>query len=280
MRRMTYQTEPHGCQPQLLSLGKPVQHPRTQATRVFDKATPVPANTSAVEENTAFTMKVAERRAEREQAFHLVHTIYNRSGLTADNPSQMRVMRHHLDNQTDVLLGKLNREVVFTVTLVGDGAYGLPMESLFADEINAMRAEGLRLAEVSCLAQDQSGDPSGRFETFVRMVSLLFQTARRREIDRLLLAVHPRHAKLYQRLFGCERCSDIKQYDAVQGNPAVLCSHDFAAMDVKRFPLYDQIYRTKFAPWQLDGAHMSAEEKAYFEQFVTHDSHKVISMAA
>jgi len=190
-------------------------------------------------------------------------------------------MKQHLADETEIIIAKQAREVVFTVTLVRDGQYGLPLESLFADEVARMRSQGMRLAEVSCLAHSNEVlDGRERFNTFVRGISLLLQTARRRRVDRLLLAVHPRHAKVYERLFGCERCSDTKEYAAVQGNPAIMCLHDFAKLDQIGYPLYRQIYGTAYAPWQMDGSRMSEIEKQYFEQFLPAGEYEVVPMAA
>ena len=228
-----------------------------------------------------FVMKVANQPSERRQAFELCHDVYYRAGLITVDPSGMRVMRHHLAEATSVLIARSHQKVVFTVTLVGDGEYGLPMESLFADEVEQMRAQGVRLAEVSCLASSiDSENKRERFDSLVKMISLLIQSARRRGIDRLLLAVHPKHAKAYERLFGCVRCSDVKSYAAVRGNPAVLCMHDFADLDQKRYPLYDQIYGPHYRPWQLDGTIMSDSEKEYYEQFLPTGEYEFVPMAA
>ena len=149
-------------------------------------------------------IKVTETPRERELAFRLVHDVYCGTGLIPTNPSGMRLMRHHLSEQTEVLIAKRDGQVSFTVTLVRDAEFGLPLDSLFADEVAAMRRDGIKLAEVSCLAaRDGAADKKERFEKLVRMISLTLQTARRRGVDRLLLAVHPRHAKVYQRVRMC-----------------------------------------------------------------------------
>lgn len=227
-------------------------------------------------------MKVSETQAERTAAFELVHDVYSRAGLTADSGTNMRVLKHHLLDTTDVLVASREGEINFTVTLIRDGENGLPSESLFAKQIHAMRSQGLRLAEVSCVASSsgEDADKKQRFEMFVRMISLTIQSARRRGIERLLLAVHPRHAKLYQRLFGCLPCSDVKQYDAVQGNPAILCTHDFAELDQQRYPLYKKIYDASYDPWQLDGTRMSSEEKRFFKQALSDHTSQFVPMAA
>jgi len=226
-------------------------------------------------------LKVTDSRSEREEALRLVHRVYGRSGLTDLKSNSIRVMRQHLADETEIIVAKQAGEVVFTVTLVRDGLYGLPLESLFEDEVERMRSQGIRLAEVSCLAHsNEEIDSRERFNTFVRGISLLLQTARRRKVDQLLLAVHPRHAKVYERLFGCERCSDTKEYAAVKGNPAIMCKHDFAKLDQTGYPLFKQMDGKPYDPWQMDGTKMSDIEKHYFEQFIPTGEYEVVPMAA
>ncbi len=112
------------------------------------------------------------------------------------------------------------------------------------------------------------------------MISLTLQTARRRGVDRLLLAVHPRHAKVYQRLFGCVRCSDVREYAAVRGNPAVLCMHDFAALDRTRYPLFGQVYGPRYTPWQMDGARMTDAERDRLAATISAETDAFVPMAA
>lgn len=226
-------------------------------------------------------MKVSETLEERAAAFQLVHRVYRRAGLTADNAMEMRVIPHHLVETTDVLVAQNSGELSFTITLIRDGVHGLPSESLFAEQVGRMRSQGLFLAEVSCVASSCGEENKNeRFETLVQMISLTIQAARHRGVDRLLLAVHPRHAKVYQRLFGCVACSGVEQYAAVQGRPAVLCMHDFAELDRHRYPLYDHIYGARYAPWQLAGSPMSADEKEYFQQAISAQGSQLVPMAA
>lgn len=226
-------------------------------------------------------LKVTETKQEREAALRLVHQTYCRSGLAASNGNGLRVMKHHLATSTEILIASQSNKVLFTTTLVRDGEVGMPLESLFAEEVAELRSQGAKLAEVSCLATDLGvTDKRHRFELLVEMFSLIAQTARRRGVDRLLLAVHPRHAKAYERMFGCVRVSAVKEYAAVQDNPAVLCVHDFAASDKDRYPFYDRIYGRKLAPWQLDGTRMSDDEREYFAKAISAKVPDMLPMAA
>src|SRR5690606_5517021 len=228
-----------------------------------------------------WAMKVSEHKSEREAAFRLLHQVYYRAGLTGNDGRDMRVLKHHLSDHTDVMVAKRNGEVAFTMSLVRDAEYGLPLESLFAAEVEAMRAAGIRLAEVSSLASDNSLESkSEQFGLLVKMISLTLQAARRRGVDRLLLAVHPRHARVYQRLFGCVICSEVREYAAVEGNPAVLCMHDFAELDKTGYPLHEQVYNPQYDPWQLDGTKMSEAEKCYFAHALADHAAALVALGA
>lgn len=234
---------------------------------------------AATSEEASF--KVVETFAERKDAFGLTYRVYRRAGLMESTSPRLRVMRHHLLPTTEVIIGQKDRRAIITSTLVRDGDYGVPADALFAREIDDMRDEGLKLAEVSCLASDEAiTNKRDRFEYLIKTISLTIQTARRRGVDRLLLAVHPRHAKSYRRLYGCEICSDVKEYASVRGNPAVLCYHDFATLDNKRYPLFRRVYEKPFAPWQIDGSVMSDGERSYFRQAVVSAGCEVTPMAA
>ena len=215
------------------------------------------------------TYKVAETKLERERAFRLVYDVYRNAGLMSASPSKMRVTKHHLLETTDVLVARHQTDVLFTISSIRDGAFGLPLESIFGNEVEDMRNEGLNLAEVSCVASHvPTSSKKLRFEILVKMMSIMAQQAQRNRVDRLLLAVHPRHAKVYQRLFGCKILSGEKSYAAVEDNPAVLCSHDFASLEIERYPLYDAIQGPVYDPWQLASTRMSDDELEYFSTAV------------
>ncbi len=226
-----------------------------------------------------WVLKVSETPSEREAALRLVHQTYCETGLSAKQGVGLRVLRHHLYDQSQILLAAQGGKVGFTATLIRDSRFGMPLDSLFGDEVSPMREQGLRLAEVSCLASsDRWQDKRQRFDLLVRLFSLTVQTARRRGVDRILLAVHPKHARTYERMFGCSICSEIRQYSAVQDNPAVLCMHDLAEVDRKRCPLYDRVYSYRFDPWQLDGIRMSADEKIQLAKAISSTTPDLITI--
>jgi hypothetical protein len=209
--------------------------------------------------------KVANSRAEREAAFRLVYDAYVRRKLMEPNAFGMRVTQHHLLTTTTVYIAVHAGQVISTATLICDDTLGLPLETLYPTEISQRRSRDRYLAEVSCLASlDGYFDQQKMIDLFLRLLSLLIQSARANGVDQLVVAVHPRHARFYQRLMGCRQFGDLKPYECVRGNPAVALDHDFARLDREPYPLYDRIYRDRFAAWELAHQPMPEDDREYF----------------
>ena len=227
------------------------------------------------------TYKVAECRREREAAFRLVYDAYREAGLIPENPQRLRVTEYHLLPTTAVFLAIHEGQPIYTVSLVPDDTLGVPLDSLYHDEVEAMRAQGLYPAEVSCLAgRRKLFERREQFNIFVNLMGLMVQYARQNFVDRLLVAVHPRHAKFYQHFFGFEVFGELKSYAAVQGNPAVGCVHDFAKTDVTGYPLRDKVYGVTYASWELVGQPISSAECNYFGEATQYAGLELVPMAA
>lgn len=178
------------------------------------------------------TIKIASTRAEREGAFRLVYQRYLGAGLCPPNPHEMRVTPYHLLPTTTVFVAIYKGEVIFTMSLIGDGPKGVPMESIFPDEIGNLRARGVRFGEVSCLA-DRRKEMSRFLPLFVRVSRMVLQFARREGMW-LSMAVHPKHGRFYERLFGFERIGGERLYGSVMNKPAVAYALDPAGFDAER----------------------------------------------
>jgi hypothetical protein len=209
--------------------------------------------------------KVANVRSEREAAFRLVYDAYVRRGLMEPNEFGMRVTPHHLLMTTNVYVAVHAGQVISTMALICDDALGLPLETLYPTELAHRRLRNRYLAEVSCLASvDGYFDQRRMVDVFLCLLSLLIQSARALGVEQLVVAVHPRHARFYQRLMGCRQFGELKPYECVRGNPAVALEHDFARLDREPYPLYDRIYGVQFAHWELLHQPMSPEDREYF----------------
>jgi len=211
--------------------------------------------------------KIASTRVERENAFRLVYQSYVRSGLADPNPHQMRVSPYHLLPTTQIFVAMLRDEVVFTASLVSDDAMGLPMESVYPEEVALRRQQGHRLAEVTCLA-DRRARFRGFVPVFLKIGQILIQYAQQQQLDQLLVAVHPRHAGFYQRLLRFESIGDEKDYPMVRNRPAVPLVLDLASVQEKHPDDYDAVYGKRIPDHQLRPIPMSSKQRDYFFSIV------------
>jgi hypothetical protein len=165
-------------------------------------------------------VKIASERSEWEQAFRLVSDKYQDSGYDPPNASAIRFTRHHALSDTMVFIAKHEGQVLLTCSLVSDNTLlGLPMESIYEDEIEALRKTGRRLGEVTSLAD---ADLSQRefLQVFVAVIRLLTQYHVQQGGDTCLITVNPRHRSLYTKKFGFVPLGSCRSYPTVQGAPA------------------------------------------------------------
>lgn len=211
--------------------------------------------------------KIAGTREERASAFRLVYRSYLEAGLGGSNLYGMRVTPYHLLPSTEIFIATLRGETIFTVTLIADGELGLPMESVYGDEIAARRQAGLFSSEVSCLA-DRRAWFRGFLPVFVGINRLLAQYARHRGLDELLVAVHPRHAKFYRRYMAFAIIGQQKAYPTVRNNPAVALCLNFAHVDRHRPRSYDTFFGEAIPEAELAPRTITKEDREYFAEMV------------
>jgi hypothetical protein len=219
-------------------------------------------------ETTAdITYRIASTREEREAAFRLVYESYLRGGLGEVNDYQMRVTPYHLLPTTEVFIAELRGEVIFTMSLVIDGELGVPMEHVYGDEIARLRRQGLWVGEVSCLA-DRRAALERFFPVFLRTSRLMVQYARRRGLDAVVAAVHPKHSRLYRRYFDFHVIGEQKDYPTVRNRPAVALLAEFARVDRERSPSYLSLVAEPLGDEELRPHPISVTDCDYFRPMV------------
>jgi hypothetical protein len=211
--------------------------------------------------------KIADSFDDWDTAFSMVYRRYLSIGLIPPNPFERRVLRHHLLPGTNVFVAYQRGNPVCTTTLIGDSATGLPIESVYPWEIERMRQRGLRLAEVSCLASTVA--PGRSFHLlFMRLMRILGQHSKRFGIDRLVVAVHPRHADYYERSMGFRRFGGETPYRTLHDAPAVAIHLDFRETERTRPPAYDLIFSKPLSLMELLPHPMLPEDAHHFEPMV------------
>ena len=223
--------------------------------------------------------KLAETRLERAGAFGLTYRKYVTASLIEPNLHRMRVTPFHLLPSTHVFIATHKGQLTCTVTLVGDGEKGLPMECVYGDEVDRKRAEGFSLAEVSCLAFEPCTSKRVFWTAFLQLNRLMAQFARHVGIDGLLIAINPRHVHVYRRMMGFEQIGTLRSYPSVRNRPAVACWLDFAKVDSERPPCYEPIFGQPIPAWQLHSKPISVEERRHFDP-VSQDAGPWLPLAA
>ena len=211
--------------------------------------------------------KVASTRGEREAAFRLVYNSYLRAGLGKRNPHQLRVTPYHLLPTTDVFIALCHDEVIATVTLVADSEFGLPMESVYKTEIERRREQGLKLGEISCLA-DRRRDFRRTLPIFTGLCRLMIQAARQRGMHETLVAVHPKHARFYERFCAFDQIGQQVVYEAVQNHPAVAMSLNFSQLDRQGHENYEKFFAQPYPTEQLDPRPISEPDREFFQPMI------------
>ena len=118
--------------------------------------------------------------------------------------------------------------VLGTISIFPDNKLGVPLESLYSEEITCFRESGVRFAEVGLLATNTiaTSIDSNYFSSKDKMlpVFLLFKIAINYSIfsgiSHLVIAVHPKHRQLYE-FFGFRQFAEVRSYPTVCGNPAL-----------------------------------------------------------
>ena len=211
--------------------------------------------------------KIAATRDERAAAFRLVYQSYLRAGLGEANAHEMRVTPYHMLPSTEVFIAVLRGEVISTVSLIADSELGLPMETVYGREVAAHRDRGLSFGEVSCLA-DRRGSFRRFFPVFLKLSRLMVQYARRQGLDELLVAVHPKHARFYQRFMAFELTGEETVYPTVRNHPAVALNLDFARIDRERPANYDTFFGQPLPDELLEPRPITPADCEYFRPMV------------
>jgi len=164
-------------------------------------------------------IKIAETRDELEQAFSLVYREYERAGLLGKtDPSGLCLGLHNILPETSVFVFKSYLTAVATLTHIFDSRlFGLPMDGIYHDELNALRNNGRRLVELGGLATSNQIDANN---IFIYLFRAVFWYSMYIGANDFCIMVNPEHVNLYKTLFFFEDMGEEKYYSRV-GAPAV-----------------------------------------------------------
>lgn len=159
------------------------------------------------------------------QAFRLVYRSYLKQGYIEANRYGMRFTHYHLRPGTSVLLSGLDNQLVGTLSIVEDSDLGLPIEM-------AMKGfdirENRRVAEFSSLAIDEMFRQNWK-RVLLPLLQFAYHYCRyHRQIERIVLGVHPQHARFYERVLHFQRFQGdrVLAHPYVNHNPVITFYRD------------------------------------------------------
>ncbi|WP_272699608.1 N-acyl amino acid synthase FeeM domain-containing protein [Desulfovibrio sp. Fe33] len=184
------------------------------------------------------SIKIAETKEELEQAFKTVYSVYRGTNYIAeDHPSEMSYSVFSLLPTTCAFIFKEYLTVISTMSFYIDSeAFGLPMDSLYKQEIDALRAQGRKVAEIGALATPRRR----RWSNLVVYLSkALFNYAHLTGVDDMCIMVNPKHVRFYKDIFLFQDFGEERWYKGVNA-PAVALRISFRDYNDAMFEAYGQ----------------------------------------
>lgn len=164
---------------------------------------------------------IATNESDWEEAFRLVRKKYLERGYDPDGPGDVHFTLHHGLPDTTTFIARLEERIVGTVSVVLDNTLlGLPMESVYGEEVAQLRKEGRRLAEVTCLADDGLGLREF-IPVYVALTGLMGQWGFDQGVDTYVITINPRHRAFYRKVMGFALFGPERPLPSVQDHPAV-----------------------------------------------------------
>lgn len=166
-----------------------------------------------VDERT-FQIRLANTETVRSHASSLIHRMYASRGYTVNNPLQENPHRVTMTiSEEDKVIG--------TITLGIDSPSGLLADEIFKDEVDAFRARGRKVCELTKLAFD----PTTRSKTaLASLFHIIFVYLRRvQKCTDIFIEVNPRHRRFYERMLGFKKYGPKKMNPRVNAPAYLLC---------------------------------------------------------
>ncbi len=198
-------------------------------------------------------------------AYELVYTSYVARGYTAAHPGGIVYQsRFGLPGSRTLIANSVNHDLVGTITVVGDTPWGFEAETTFPEEVGSLRRQGLRLAELTCLAIRPDG-PFRPRSVFFALTKYMIHYVYWRGYDALLLAIHPRHYMFYWRFFRAYPLGPTRSHEFANGNPAIVCGIDLHTLKKNADPEISRRYFSRPIPAdQFARPSMRPVDHAYF----------------
>lgn len=159
------------------------------------------------------TVRVASTVDDYVGAARLVHDGYVAKGIAPAHPSGVRMTPFLALPSTIVFVAHQGERMVGTISLVVDSTLGLPLQRIYGQEVDDVRTERRRIAEVGSLCIAKGFRGLGVAYLLNKAMSVC--AAKLLGVDDLLIAVHPDAADLYEATLCFEQIGGLKQYPSL-----------------------------------------------------------------
>ena len=189
------------------------------------KQAPRPNSSAQSAAGNGLHFSVASGLGEVIEAWGLVYRSYIQSTLIEPNPFEIHTVRKAVSPRTAVILARLGQLPIATLSAIGDGPGGLPLDSVYGSELDELRSSGRRLLEISLFA-DRRTELRRSFAVVLELMRYAWYYWVQRGDTDAVVGVHPRHARFYCSYFPFELAGEERTYPTVQNNPVVLLRVD------------------------------------------------------
>ena len=193
-------------------------------------------------------VRVARGRPELTAAFELVYRSYLAKGYVEPHPGGVVYQASFSLRDCRTIVAVTQRgDIAGTLTVVGDSHLALQVEATYPAEVESLRKQDRRLAEITCLATEPSGEFQPR-AVFFALTKFMIHYAYAQRYDDLLMAIHPRHYRFYWHCFRVYPLGPCRPHGPARGNPAVGCRIDMDSLKRNLHPRVREQYFSDVHP--------------------------------
>lgn len=222
-------------------------------------------------------VKIASERTEWRDAFQLVSSNYQAKGYEEPFASKVRFTPYHALPDVVTLVAMLGEKILATFSLVPDNTLlGLPLGSIYGDEIRSLRQSRRRLAEVTSFAADEELKLREFRPVFVALIKMMMHYHLSQGGDTWVLTVNPRHRDFYTKGMGALPLGPPRVYSSVQNHPAEGYWYDVDLMRQSAPKMHADIFDVPIPGEALAAPKMLPHLVRYLGDRSTQDSRRTI----
>ena len=184
-------------------------------------------------ERSGLSFTVAASLEDVLDAWTLVHDSYVRAGLIHVNPAGLHTVPHAVQSRSVVMCGRIGNLTVSTLSGYFDRSDknrpdkpGLPLDAVYADELNKLRRNKRILMEIGLFA-DRREHIERSTEALLELMRYVCHFGVAHGATDGIIGVHPRHARFYTRLLDFDQIGPVRTYSLVKDHPVVLLRLDW-----------------------------------------------------